>query len=139
MKKTVKSFFVVLALTGIFSVVKANEVEITNVDSTLVVKNEKKGKKLKIGFASFYSNKHHGRKTASGEKFNMFKLTAAHKTLPFGTRLRVTNTKNGKSVCVVVNDRGPFVKSRIIDLSFSAAKELDMVKTGTAKVLLEVI
>jgi rare lipoprotein A len=134
MKKTIKSFFVIFALTFSFNIVKADGTEKVKEDSTTVSKQNKK-----IGFASFYSKQHHGRKTASGEKFNMFNLTAAHKTLPFGTRIRVTNIKNGKSVCVTVNDRGPFVKSRIIDLSFGAAKKLDMVKSGTAKVSLEVI
>lgn len=137
MKKTIKSFFVIFVLTISYNVVKAEEIEKVKEDSTTVAKQERKNKK--VGFASFYSKQHHGRKTASGEKFNMFNLTAAHKTLPFGTRIRVTNIKNGKSVCVTINDRGPFIKGRIIDLSFGAAKKLDMVKTGTAKISYEII
>lgn len=74
----------------------------------------------KNGHASYYADKFHGRRTASGEKFDMNKLTAAHKKLPFGTKIRVTNEANGKSVVVTVNDRGPFVKSREIDLSKKA-------------------
>ena len=75
------------------------------------------------GVASWYGSKFHGRKTASGERYNQNKMTAAHKTLPFGSRVRVRNEKNGKTVIVVINDRGPFVKGRIIDLSRAAAKE----------------
>ena len=89
--------------------------------------------------ASFYAEKYHGRKTASGETFNMNALTCAHKTLPFGTVLRVTNLSNNKSVDVRVNDRGPFVKGREIDVSKAAAQKLDMIKTGTARVKIELI
>ena len=88
------------------------------------------------GMASYYADKYQGRPTASGERFNMNDLTAAHKTLPFGTRVRVTNLENGKSVVVRINDRGPFVKGRVIDLSLAAAKKLDMVKAGVAPVKL---
>jgi rare lipoprotein A len=86
------------------------------------------------GKASFYANEFNGRKTASGEKFRNSKLTAAHKTLPFGTKVKVTNLKNGKSVKVKINDRGPFVAGRIIDLSKKAAKKIDMVKEGVGNV-----
>ena len=89
--------------------------------------------------ASFYADKFHGRKTASGEKFNMYDYTAAHKTLPFGTILKVTNLSNGKSVNVRVNDRGPFAKGREIDLSKAAAIELDMITAGEATVSLEIV
>lgn len=89
--------------------------------------------------ASYYADKFHGRKTANGEVFNMYALTCAHKTLPFGTMLRVTNLANNKSVEVRVNDRGPFVKGREIDLSKAAAQKLDMIKTGTANVRIEII
>jgi rare lipoprotein A len=89
--------------------------------------------------ASFYADKFHGRKTASGEKFNMYDYTAAHKTLPFGTVLKVTNLANGKSVNVRVNDRGPFAKGREIDVSKAAAKELDMIDEGTATVSLVIV
>lgn len=89
--------------------------------------------------ASYYAEKYHGRKTASGEIFNMNALTCAHKTLPFGTVLRVTNLANGKKVDVRVNDRGPFVKGREIDVSKAAAQKLGMIKTGTASVKIEIV
>jgi rare lipoprotein A len=91
------------------------------------------------GIASWYGSKFHGKKTSSGEYFNMYDLTAAHKTLPMNTILRVTNLNNGRSEIVRVNDRGPFVDNRIIDLSYMAAKRLGMIKNGTAPVKLEVI
>lgn len=138
MKKSIKSFFVIVALSTLFNVSKANEVN-SETDSASVVQTQPKKRSNIFGFASYYSDKHHGKKTASGEKFDMFKLTAAHKTLPFGTRLKVTNTKNGKIVFVTVNDRGPYAKNRVIDLSFSAAKKLDMIKSGTTKVSIEII
>jgi rare lipoprotein A len=88
------------------------------------------------GLASFYTG---GTQTASGEKFNTRDLTAAHPTLPFGTRLRVTNVTNGQSVTVRVNDRGPFVPGRVVDVSYSAAETLGMVEGGVAKVKLDVV
>jgi rare lipoprotein A len=88
------------------------------------------------GTASFY--KHHQR-TANGETFNPSELTAAHRTLPFGTRLRVTNVETGKSVTVRVNDRGPFIAGRVVDVSHSAAEALGMVGRGIAKVKLDVM
>ena len=89
--------------------------------------------------ASYYADKFHGRKTSSGEIFNMYSLTAAHKTLPFNTIVKVTNLRNGKSVNVRINDRGPFVPGREIDLSKAAAVKLGMIGTGTATVSLEII
>ena len=88
------------------------------------------------GMASFYTE---GTKTASGEKFNTHELTAAHPTLPFGTRLRVTNVASGQSVTVRVNDRGPFVRGRVVDVSYAAAETLGMVGGGVAKVKLDVV
>jgi rare lipoprotein A len=88
------------------------------------------------GLASFYTE---GTQTASGEKFDMHELTAAHPTLPFGTRLRVTNVASGRSVTVRVNDRGPYVPGRIVDVSYSAADALGMVGGGIAKVRLDVV
>ena len=89
--------------------------------------------------ASFYAEQYHGKKTSNGEIFNMNDLTAAHKTLPFGTVLKVTNLANGKSVQVRVNDRGPFVAGREIDLSKEAARRLDMISSGTANVKIVVL
>jgi rare lipoprotein A len=88
------------------------------------------------GVASFYTE---GTQTASGEKFDTHDLTAAHPTLPFGTRLRVTNVASGRSVTVRVNDRGPYVPGRIVDVSYSAAETLGMVGSGVAKVKLDVV
>ena len=87
-----------------------------------------------VGLASWYGQRHQGRPTASGEAYDMHQLTAAHRTMPFGTRLRVTNVANGRSVVVRVNDRGPHVPGRILDLSLGAAKALDMVGDGVARV-----
>ena len=91
------------------------------------------------GVASWYGYPHHGRITASGRRFNMYEMTAAHRTLPLGTRLRVTNLTNGRAVTVTITDRGPFVKNRVLDLSYAAAREIGMVGPGTAPVQLEVI
>jgi rare lipoprotein A len=88
------------------------------------------------GYASWYGEP---QTTASGERFDKHALTAAHRSLPLGTRVRVTNTRNGKSVVVRINDRGPYSKSRIIDLSERAAKEIDMIDAGVAPVTLEVL
>ena len=88
------------------------------------------------GVASFYTE---GTKTANGEKFDTHELTAAHRTLPFGTRLRVTNVATGKSVTVRVNDRGPFIPGRVVDVSYAAAETLGMVDGGIAKVKLDVV
>jgi rare lipoprotein A len=89
------------------------------------------------GMASWYGPSFHGKRTASGEVYDMEKLTAAHRTLPFGTLVRVTNLANDRTVVVRINDRGPFVAGRVIDLSRAAARELDMLVSGTARVRLE--
>lgn len=91
------------------------------------------------GVASFYADKFNGRKTASGERFSQKKMTCAHRTLPFGTKLKVTNTVNGKSIIVTVNDRGPFVKGRVLDLSLCGAQELGFVRAGKTQVMIETI
>ena len=92
-----------------------------------------------VGVASYYGPGFHRKKTASGERFNMHKLTAAHRTLPFGTRVRVTNIENGKSVVVRINDRGPFKKGRVIDVSLAAARKIGLTASGTAKVKLKIL
>ena len=89
--------------------------------------------------ASYYYGKFHGRKTASGERFDQYALTCAHKTLPFQTILKVTNPKNGKSVVVRVNDRGPFTRGRDIDLSYAAAQEIGLLQAGVIPVEVQVI
>lgn len=95
--------------------------------------------KVQYGMASFYHNKFNGRLTANGERFHNSKMSAAHKTLPFGTRVRVTNLSNGKSLIVRINDRGPYVKHRIIDLSRTAFKRIESEGKGLARVKVEVI
>ncbi|HJT23170.1 MAG TPA: septal ring lytic transglycosylase RlpA family protein [bacterium] len=91
------------------------------------------------GIASWYGEEFNGRLTASGEVYDMYKMTAAHKTLPLGTMVRVTNEDNGKTIEVKINDRGPYVKGRIIDLSKTAGRAIGMREAGTAKVKLEVV
>ncbi len=91
------------------------------------------------GTASWYGYDFHGNSTSNGEFYNMYAYTAAHKTLPMNTILKVTNLKNGKSVIVRVNDRGPFAANRIIDLSYAAAKKIDMIRDGTAPVKITVL
>lgn len=111
--------------------------DINNLDN-----NDKKDPSIingMVGYASFYSDKFQGKITASGEVFSQNEFTAAHRDLPFGTMVRVTRISNGKSVVVRINDRGPFVSGRIIDLSFVAAQALDMIIDGVAEVELTVI
>jgi rare lipoprotein A len=91
------------------------------------------------GLASWYGSKFHGRKTSSGEPFDMFSLTAAHRSLPLPTFLKVTNLQNGRTTVVRVNDRGPFHDDRLIDLSYAGAVKLGFEKNGTARVRLEVV
>jgi rare lipoprotein A len=105
--------------------------------STLFVDAQKDSLYKQTGMASYYAHKFHGRKTASGEIFSKDSLTAAHKTLPFGTRIRVTNLKNNQSVIVRVNDRGMKGTNRIVDLSPAAAKQIDMIRHGLLKVRVE--
>lgn len=92
-----------------------------------------------IGIGSWYGTDFHGKKTASGKRFNMYNCTAAHRSLPLGTKVRVVNLKNGRDIIVKINDRGPFKKGRIIDLSYAAAKSIGMVRSGIAKVKVEVL
>ena len=91
------------------------------------------------GMASYHGKDFHGRRTASGQRFNQHALTAAHRSLRFGTRVRVTNLRNRKSVVVTINDRGPYAKGRIVDLSRAAAQHLGMIKSGVARVRLKVV
>ncbi len=98
-----------------------------------------RGDSVQTGIASYYAKKFEGRTTASGKKFSNKELTAAHKTLPFGTHVKVTNLKNDRSVEVEITDRLPGNSKRCIDLSYKAAKELDFIKAGTAKVTIEII
>ena len=92
-----------------------------------------------VGLASYYASKFHGRRTASGERYDQTRMTAAHPTLPFDTLVEVVHLQNGRRVQVRINDRGPFIKGRIIDLSYAAAKKLGMLRSGVAKVRIRVV
>ncbi len=94
---------------------------------------------LGTGIASYYGRRFHGRRTANGERFDMNEMTAAHRTLPFGSRVRVTNTSNGQSVVVRINDRGPFIRGREIDVSRAAAEQIGMIRRGHSNVELELL
>lgn len=96
-------------------------------------------RKIIVGMASFYGKKYQGRKTANGETFDMYDYTCAHKTLPFGTKLKVTYLKTKESVVVRVNDRGPFIGNRIIDLTRQAAKDIGLLNDGVGKVKIEIL
>lgn len=87
--------------------------------------------------ASWYGKEFNGKRTASGERFDMYAMTCAHRTLPFGTKLRVTNPENNKSVIVIVNDRGPFIRGRDLDLSYGAAKKIAILEQGVERVKIE--
>jgi len=91
------------------------------------------------GMASYYADEFNGRTTSNGETYDMLALTAAHRTLPFNTKVKVTNLDNGRSVVVRINDRGPFKDDRVIDLSLAAARQLAMIGNGTAPVSLEIV
>lgn len=113
--------------------------DLNKVDNTTVAEIvEKAGSKIS-GIVSWYADKFHGKKTSSGELYNKNNLTAAHKTLPFGTKVKVTNTNNGKSVVVKINDRGPHTKSRLLDLSKAAFSSIGSTNSGTLNVEMEVV
>lgn len=114
----------------------------TRVQSSLQVKKgtlaSSKPSEVLVGKVSWYGTPFHGRRTANGEIYNMYAMTAAHKSLPFGTRLLVVNPTNDRSLVVRINDRGPYIAGRIVDLSYAAAKELDMVGSGVAQLWMAV-
>ena len=151
-------FAVTVAITGLMSSgpVQADELAagdrvesltavVATLDETIVrtvdpiEAEEKVYKAAGQGTASYYGSELAGNRTASGERFNPAGLTAAHRSLPLGTKLRVTNKANGEAVIVRVNDRGPFVKHRLLDVSLGAAKQIGMVRTGTARVTIEIL
>ena len=121
MRKTIMSFFTLILTTSFLHVGDVIAAE----DSNIVI----------IGNASYYS---YGKKTASGASFNKNAMTAAHRTLPFGTKVKVTNKKNGKFVVVTINDRGPHKRNRVIDLSVGAAHKIGLIKSGLTKVSIEI-
>ena len=116
-----------------------NVVDLAQIDPPLEIEEARNARSLGSGVASYYGRRFHGRKTASGEPFDMHDFTAAHRTLPFGTEVRVTNPTNGKSVTVRINDRGPFTRSRMIDLSRAAATQIGLIQRGHGTVELEVL
>lgn len=105
-------------------------------EKPVTLTKKRKGDPLQKGTASWYGYPYHGRRTANGETYDMWSLTAAHKTLPFGTVVVVENQENGKRVKVRINDRGPFIHGRVIDLSRRAARDIDMERRGTARVII---
>ena len=114
-------------------------VEVASIDEAASIQAEDALKHVGDGEASYYGRELAGNRTASGERFNPAELTAAHRTLPLGTKLKVTNKSNGKSVIVRINDRGPFIKKRLIDVSLAAARQINMVSAGKAMVRLEML
>lgn len=116
-----------------------SKVPSAKVQKTSFAPTDTKLRALQTGVASYYGPGFHGRRTANGETFNQNAMTAAHRTLPFGTKLKVTNLNNGQTAIVRVNDRGPYVGGRVIDLSVAAAKQIGSTHSGTAKVKLEVV
>lgn len=143
-------FLIAIVLAFLF-----NACSITNFNNTpdyQIIKDKPQNKKnysklsksqikhlKQVGIASYYGPKWNGRRTANGEILDLNKLTAAHKSLPFNTLVKVTDLETGKSIIVRINDRGPYVKGRIIDLTDSAARELGILQKGIAKVKIEVI
>jgi len=107
-------------------------------DASLVRTEDGRWSEYETGIASWYGGKWHGRRTASGERYNQDSMTAAHKRLPFGSKVRVTNLRNGKSCVVQINNRGPHVRGRVIDLSVAAAKQIDAYQGGLTRVKVEV-
>lgn len=116
----------------------AQDAEVTNDSADAAVQIDEETE-IGSGMASYYGNELAGNRTASGERFNPGELTAAHRTLPFGSMVRVTNTSNGDSVVVRINDRGPFSHGRVIDVSHAAAREIGMHRSGTARVKLALL
>ena len=129
-----------IALSGLFCLGPGCDVAPLAGPSTLpAAAYGDRARRRQRGLATWYGRGFHGRRTASGERYDMHRLTAAHRTLPFGTRVRVTNLKNHRQVIVRITDRGPFGKGRIIDLSRAAAATLHMLRSGVAPVTLEVL
>lgn len=162
MNKAAKKFLTFFILIATISVAKAKEQKMLSIEKPLPalltkklilnsdllnkVANEitakdivEKASKKISGIVSWYADKFHGKKTSSGELYDKQGLTAAHKTLPFGTKVKVTNTRNGKSVIVKVNDRGPHTKSRLMDLSRAAFSSIGSTSSGTLNVEMEII
>jgi rare lipoprotein A (peptidoglycan hydrolase) len=146
LRRTAVEVLVVVSLLPVPLIANAVDAEVTNTKPHPQPKRHRRAasaqhpdRDVMRGKASYYAHGLDGRKTASGERYDPNAMTAAHRTLPLGTQLKVTNPKTDKSVVVTVNDRGPVPKDRMVDLSNAAAKELGMTKTGTAQVETEVV
>lgn len=139
--KVIISAFLFLALLGNLALAQSQEVDEETPPEPFVEPSQPRAPLVsaETGFASFYHAAFHGRRTASGEAFNRHALTAAHKTLPFGTLVRVINLRNDRSVIVRVNDRGPLGKNRVIDVTPRAARELGFLANGVTWVKLELM
>ncbi|HLN87325.1 MAG TPA: septal ring lytic transglycosylase RlpA family protein [Candidatus Limnocylindrales bacterium] len=139
--KIIISTFLLVVFSGSFDLARSQQVEEKTAPEPFIDPTQPRAPSVlaETGLASFYHAAFHGRRTASGETFNRHALTAAHKTLPFGTFLRVINLRNGRSVIVRVNDRGPLGKSRVIDVSPRAARELGFLAYGVTWVKLELM
>ena len=124
--------------TALLSAVFSLPVTFSDIQPTSAATSRAKANFRQVGTASWYGPGFHRKKTASGERFDQNKLTAAHRSLPHDTVVKVTNLENGKAVKVLINDRGPYSGKRVIDLSHAAAKKLDMTGDGTARVRIEV-
>lgn len=129
-KQLILSTLLILPITSYAKIVEASNEETVSYKVKSLYQH---------GIASYYAGSFHGRKTASGSIYNMNSLSCAHRSLPFGTTIRVTNLKNGKHVNLKVLDRGPFVKGRILDMSFIAAKKLDCIDNGLCKIGINII
>ena len=117
----------------------AHAVDVTGIEPPLEPEDPRVTQSLGSGTASYYGRRFHGRRTANGERFDMAQLTAAHRTLPFGSLVQVTNPSNGRSVVVRINDRGPFHGGRVIDVSRAAAEQLGLIQRGHGRVELALV
>lgn len=136
MKRALTSLMVAFVLVTILGAESVPKV----VNTRKVVKYKKANDKpYQVGKASWYGKRFHGRKTANGESYNMFQLTAAHRSLPMGSWVKVTNLRNGRSVVVRINDRGPFIDTRVIDTSYMAAQHLGFRENGLVRVRLDLV
>jgi rare lipoprotein A len=118
---------------------RKNTEETKKTENRNQLKNDGAYKMAEEGIASYYADAFHGNTTANGETFDMYKFTAAHRTLPLGTKVRVKNLDNGRSIILRINDRGPYIEGRLIDVSYAVAKQLGIVESGTAHVRVEVL
>lgn len=134
-----KIFFFLLTIFLVYNCAPSARFSSNSSNNQKSTPTEYKEGEVLYGESSYYADKFHGKKTANGEIFDMHKKTAAHKTLPFNTMLEVTNLENNQSVIVRVNDRGPYKKGRILDISYDAAREIDMISSGVVRVRIKIL